>query len=210
MRKIMFNDKYGLTAAVLERSKTMTRRLVKSDNIVSITTSDGAVHHVDKTSGSYHEYMDKDGKVWLAWSPYKVGETVAVAEPYETVQEEMITSKGGYGEEENEFYRIYKDAPGWTNKMFVRADLMPHKIQITDIKMERLQDISEEDCMKEGVLKYRCIIGFAGEYVIKVNNKPLLFHTPREAFADLIDKVSGKGTWERNPWVFAYEFKLVK
>ena len=30
------------------------------------------------------------------------------------------------------------------------------------------------------------------------------------AFATLIDKVSGKGTWESNPWCFCYEFKLVK
>lgn len=30
------------------------------------------------------------------------------------------------------------------------------------------------------------------------------------AFAALIDKVSGNGTWERNPWVFAYTFKLIK
>lgn len=35
------------------------------------------------------------------------------------------------------------------------------------------------------------------------------FDTPREAFAALIDKVSGKGTWESNPYVFVYEFKLI-
>ena len=198
----MFNDKYGLTAAVLEGRKTMTRRLVQSDNIVSITTSDGAVHHVDKTFGSYHEYMDNDGKVWLAWSPYKVGEIVAVAQAYKDINPNADFEMVG-----NEFMT---ETAGWTNKKFVRADLMPHQIQITDIQLERLQDISDEACLAEGVLKYRCIIGFAGEYVIKANNKPLLFHTPREAFAALIDKVSGKGIWENNPWVFAYEFKLVQ
>ena len=36
------------------------------------------------------------------------------------------------------------------------------------------------------------------------------FDTPREAFAALIDKVSGKGTWESNPYVWAYEFELMK
>lgn len=38
----------------------------------------------------------------------------------------------------------------------------------------------------------------------------LWFNTPREAFASLIDKVSGCGTWASNPWVMAYEFELVK
>ncbi len=34
--------------------------------------------------------------------------------------------------------------------------------------------------------------------------------TLEEAFANLIDRVSGKGTWESNPWVFAYTFELAK
>ena len=37
-----------------------------------------------------------------------------------------------------------------------------------------------------------------------------VYHTPREAYAVLIDKVSGKGTWDKNPWVWAYDFELVK
>lgn len=36
------------------------------------------------------------------------------------------------------------------------------------------------------------------------------YDTPLEAFSSLIDCVSGKGTWERNPFVLVYEFKLVK
>ena len=41
-------------------------------------------------------------------------------------------------------------------------------------------------------------------------NKDNGFDTPREAFAALIDKVSGKGTWESNPYVWVYEFELMK
>lgn len=92
--------------------------------------------------------------------------------------------------------------------MFVRADLMPHRIRITNVRVERLQDISDEDCLREGIeehLKgvqygFTSNIGYVGQYP---------FTTPREAFALLIDKISGKGTWESNPWVFVYEFKLI-
>lgn len=36
------------------------------------------------------------------------------------------------------------------------------------------------------------------------------FSSPQRAYADLIDKISGKGTWKRNPWVVAYSFELIK
>ena len=93
--------------------------------------------------------------------------------------------------------------------MFVRADLMPHQIRITGVRVERLQDISDEDCLREGILEdcpgvqysFPTEIGYCGQYP---------FGSPRDAFAALIDRISGKGTWEKNPWVFVYEFELVK
>lgn len=207
MKKIMFNDKYGLTAAVLGGRKTMTRRLVKSDNIVSITTSDGAVHHVDKTYGSYHEYMDKDGKVWLAWSPYKVGEIVAVAQNYQDAIDNFNGNNNiaGWGKL---IANTQNGGVGYYNKMFTRADLMPHHIRITNIRLERLQDISDKDCIREGLwrLAGTSLYHYDESITRKGRN---LYHTPREAFAALIDKVSGKGTWDSNPWVFAYSFKKI-
>lgn len=41
-------------------------------------------------------------------------------------------------------------------------------------------------------------------------NKYQKYMKPREAYASLIDKVSGKGTWDSNPYVFVYDFELVK
>lgn len=97
--------------------------------------------------------------------------------------------------------------------MFVRADLMPHHIRITNVRVERLQDISDEDCIKEGVCKwtkdkelykYDLADGFE---MFEWRDKP---RTPQEAYAALIDRISGKGTWESNPYVFVYDFELVK
>lgn len=215
MQKISYNDKYGLTNAVLEGRKTMTRRLVKSDNIVSTTTSDGAVHHVNKTFGSYHEYMDKDGKVWLAWSPYKVGEVVAVAQAYK----DLDYSLRGFATNPDRTCGIRleyaKKQAGWNNKMFVSAKFMPHQIQITDIKLERLQDISEEDCLKEGIQEYFPYIDRDPNDKVRTfqyfkDGKIHYRISPAsKCFAYLIDDILGKGTWERNPWVMAHSFELV-
>lgn len=101
--------------------------------------------------------------------------------------------------------------------MFVKADLMPRHIKITGIKVERLQDISDEDCLKEGIVKQEVISDESPliyAYDAFLNGESGYFASqwfkrPKEAFAVLIDKVSGKGTWESNPFVFAYEFVLV-
>jgi hypothetical protein len=97
--------------------------------------------------------------------------------------------------------------------MFVSADMMPHQIRITNVRVERLQDISDEDCLREGIVEYTCNLyeyrgicySFEGDKTKMGTHK-----TPREAFAALIDKVFGKGTFDSNPWVFVYEFELVK
>lgn len=276
MKKIMFNDKYCLTQAVLNGTKTMTRRLLK-----------------DGTPLGNWEETEKH-------LPYKVGEIVAIAQSYHTL------NKSGYVAPEWCEHTCESSA-GYENKMFVRADLMPHHIRITDVKIERLQEMSDEDCTKEGVgafLKVICekaseeyekksdnvywitgrdydqsllycygcarkevealnkrldngdgkyiVVGgwgagedhpcfcekcmrplsfdFCGDIDTELPNLDLRYESDlyilnqilsqddedaekviryfaREAFASLIDKVSGKGTWERNPWVVAYNFE---
>ena len=137
-------------------------------------------------------------------SRYKVGEVVAIAQSYETVYHEQGL------ETLDMLVSGWKYSKGWRNKLFVCADFMSHHIRITDIKVERLQDISDEDCLKEGIYedsgddKYPPSIFYEFE-----GNEDDGFDTPREAFAAFIDKVSGKGTWESNPYVFVYEFKLI-
>ena len=93
---------------------------------------------------------------------------------------------------------------GWRNKMFVKNELMPHKIKITGIKQCRLQDISEEECLREGVHVFaKCMFNFDS------SDLPW-YDSAKEAFADLINKLNGKDYWESNPLGYAYEFELVK
>lgn len=100
---------------------------------------------------------------------------------------------------------------GWLNKMLVKAEYMPHQIRITGIHCERLQDISDAECLKEGVRVEFARNGSPMYYYFDTARwREVWFDTPREAFAALIDKVSGWGTWASNPWVVVYEFELVK
>lgn len=82
--------------------------------------------------------------------------------------------------------------------MFVRADHMLHHIRITNIRFERLQDISEKDCLAEGIWEAHDV-GLEGVtyWYTGLANSP--YRTAREAYAALIDKINGKGTWHPTP-----------
>ena len=106
---------------------------------------------------------------------------------------------------------------GATNKMFVKNELMPHKIKITGIKQCRLQDISDEECEREGIgcmelfdddLKE--VFYYIGVFLGWLDDKQKTFSTSKTAFSYLINKLNGKGYWESNPDGYAYDFELVK
>lgn len=214
----MFNDECGLTQAVLDGRKTMTRRGCKYDRpnetydivfpVFEPNDYDNDGNIVSPLNYAFGWKNDKGDFTGWNIPKYKVGEAVAVAQCYKSLgmnPEIALDDKDGIG-----FYTKTKFAPGWKNKMFVRADLMPHHIHITDIKVERLQNISDEDCLKEGIYKGQCGSAdthFMDAYYYKGDIQP--YCTPRGAFAALIDKVSGKGTWLKNPYVFCYSFKLI-
>ena len=81
--------------------------------------------------------------------PYKVGDIVAIAQPYKDIIECMAEYSDIIINVDGSINREYK--AGWTNKMFVRADLLPHHIRITDVKVEYLQDISDDEVLREGI-----------------------------------------------------------
>lgn len=139
--------------------------------------------------------------------PYKVGDIVAIAQPYKDIIESMAEYSDIIINVDGSINREYK--AGWTNKMFVKANLLPHHIRITDVNVERLQSISDEDILREGVWQFYDNKNLF--YVSKnIGYAPdVAFLSAREAFWYLIDNISGKGTWESNPWVVAYSFELV-
>lgn len=226
MQKIMFNDKYCLTKAVLEGRKTQTRRVLNptmffkrlktyegwSKEDISAWKRSCKIRLYEAQGAELQQMLDYA----LLSSRYKIDEEVAIAQAYR-----VAACNVDYSDKKIEEVDCSK---GWKNKMFVKADLMPHCIHITNIRIERLQDITVEDCMAEGIcpsdqretlwcvapinddkcggLEYNHSIFGEGPWHLHPNAKL--------AYADLIDHISGKGTWESNPYVFVYDFELVK
>ena len=201
MKKILFNDNFLLTQAVLDGRKTQTRRICKEQCWAHSDI-------VNAENGIFHFEIPK----------YNVGEVVAVAQSYkdagfrpDKILYRSIPKIDGYKQE------AAANQKGWSNKMFVAANLMPHQILITDVRVEKLQDISENDCLAEGItdmgaggsLRYSFtenVKQTTGDIIAFSNN----FATAKEAFSHLINKVSRKDVWSLNPYVFVYDFELIK
>lgn len=230
MKKIMFDNKYSLTEAVLEGRKTMTRRIISREKYPLLYSW--------QQNRLRFEILGNDTlRVWYKAEPQslrtvdhfdiriplQIGDVVAVAQSYKDVGFAPACNVLCVGR-----YVSVWSTPGWNNKMFVHPDHMKHFIRITNVRVERLKDISEEDCIREGIEEdspyywvpvnmslpnWRKIVeGVSNMYSTFRDGKvyPHFWDSPRKAFAALIDRLSGKGTWKSNPWVFVYEFELVK
>lgn len=186
--------KTALTYAIIEGTKTETRRLLG----------------------------DKE---------FNVGDIAAIAEPYGNIYRSLE------GKEQADFYHRLRlelnidrpeDHPGWNNKLYVRPALMPHQIEFTAKRTHALHDITDEECMREGV--FHDLIpcedpktGETGDYTWQKitfkydrdGSKTLCVHNnvclhPHDAFFALFDDANGKPIASSNPTVTAYQFKLIK
>lgn len=196
MKKIMFNDRYGLTEAVLEGRKTMTRRVFRAP-IMDLNDINRALRDSENATANKLAIIKK-------YAQYQIGEVLAVAQRYDKLRWPALP-----GIDWKTITDEVTHSKGWSNKMYVKAEYMPHRIRITDIKMERLQDISDDDCLREGVERWMDCYIVAG-IMERGGKSNKCFDTPRDAFFNLITKICGYKTWNDNPWVFAYEFELVQ
>ncbi|NDV93487.1 hypothetical protein D0T84_00955 [Dysgonomonas sp. 521] len=200
--------------------KTQTRRIIGTKGLFNIRIYDKAI----SVAG-----VDVYGKEKIIRPRYNVGEVLYLKEPYIDDSDmfftvfpihETLTYKGGkilyqYGNDTSILDSVYGDLVKWQNKLFMPASAARHFIKVTDLRAERLQDISDEDCIKEGieVSKYD-----NRHYVNDVWGKSkldgiwektrTLYDSPRDAYAALINRINGKGTWESNPYVWVYDYEL--
>lgn len=137
---------------------------------------------------------------------YKVGEILYLKEPYLPPNEDRGCVYR-YGMDAIKFEANFKKAK-WKNKRFMPQSAARYFIQIIGIGYEKMQDISDEDCKNEGICLIKPLFSAPGFHWDR--NSFYVYNTPQEAFAALIDKINGAETWESNPDVWVYHYKLVE
>lgn len=182
--------------------KNQTRRLIISrTGFFQVCSKGGIVTNIWQTDAN-----EWTGENLIPVKPrYNVGEIVAIAQAYkdilETLPEPYRRKYDGWISTE------ISESVGFRNKLYVKPILMPLQIKILGVRAERLQDISDEDCIKEGIEEELNIHN--GKQWFTYCNGTHSFDTPREAYKALINSIDGKDTWDNNPWVWVYDYELI-
>jgi len=205
-KPILFNTE--MVRAILDGRKTMTRRICKLD------TANFDYDLKDKDYGPFlqNEYGDSINVKKL--SPYQPGDVLYVRETWRCVKYDSTDGDLSYGVEfkdgvrqyfefdDNErFHQFGKFAfkDGWQSSMFMPKEAARIWLEVTDVRVERLQEITEKDAKAEGMKP--------------VTNNSGTMH--RYKFRKIWDSTVKKQDlhlygWDASPWVWVIEFKRLE
>ena len=211
MKGIMFNENYGLETAVITGCKTLTRRRIPF-------------------TGNDLKFLRKEPDFPKKYTPYvighyaryRVGDIVAVRQSYQTIYNWMRLH--GANEPQLIDYELtHRNAPGWSNKMFVLNEEMPYVVEIEAVRVERVQDITDEDALREGVHRVLFDLDDIQSVIYYVpgikpigkrqltyeyyGQKVIAFSTPRDAFHALISATVSPKAWTDNDWQLVYTLR---
>lgn len=93
-------------------------------------------------------------------------------------------------------------APRWTPAIHMRRELSRITLEVSRVRLERVQAITEDDARAEGVEK-----GMTGAETIERAAGLPRASSFRSGYAVLWDAINGAGSWTSNPWCWVYDFK---
>lgn len=213
IRPILFST--PMVQAILNGRKTMTRRVVKENNIwctaklQDLDLENSEIMDSGIEFGKYLRVYHKDGDTrHRCFCKYEIGDVLWVRETWHPKRHSFpiglpFEYKATAKEDGNPM-----DEP-WKPSIFMPKEACRLFLKITNVRVERLQDITEGDAIVEGVAHViDKITGYCGyDYI---NGGYNLMTTPYNGFRSLWKKINGAESWEANPWVWVIEFERVE
>jgi hypothetical protein len=196
---------------ILDGSKTQTRRIIEPQPVLKPILIEGPKGIVNgKEIGSrYREEMiwnghhsDVDAVLRLMekhYAPHKVGSKIWLKETWRQAYPKSESSEGiVYRADAHKALGMaeYSDSFVWKPSIFMPRKFSRITLEVTNVRVERLQEISEDDAKAEGV--------------IPCDLPQFKKGTFKNAYIRLWESINGKGSWAKNPWVWTYEFRRIK
>jgi hypothetical protein len=191
-------------------TKTQTRRL---NNLEIVNVNPSQWQFAGWLPGEYRAPFQRNGVTVYIKCPYGVvGDRLWVREPWAWPGEEAHLYKGNPSDARlvDEWKKDQNNCQvKWTPSIHMPRFACRTVLEITDVRVERLQEISEEDALTEGVTR---IDHGRGYYFSAVRDEPHHGNwvDPVDAYRELWESIHGKGSWDLNPWVWVITFQKVE
>jgi hypothetical protein len=194
IRPILFST--PMVQAILDKRKTQTRRIIKPQPIEA-TYGKMMYGELELTMNSLKNH-----------SKYQIGDIIWVRETWQysdDLEHPYLYKQKELEELTPAFFKLMT----WKPSIFMPKEVCRTFLVCTDVRVERLNDISEKDAIAEGIIEYA--YGYWKNYTsLFSGGRPktnIDFKSPCDSFKTLWQSINGKGSWEANPWVWAYDFK---
>lgn len=194
-RPILFSS--PMIRAIMSGTKTQTRRIIKGAPL----NPESYLLGCHKGVWGIHADVEKDDGVFRFQCPYGVpGDRLwvreSISKPFPLdVEARCFTGFYRASEPERKIQWIPSiHMPRWASRI---------TLEVVSVRVERLQEISEADAYREGVI-------IPSHHAFASNGNPELRNEARTEFAALWHKINGPGLWDANPWVWVVEFKRVE
>ncbi len=193
--------KHEMVRAILDGRKTQTRRAMKPQPEGGLDFTPFAPFGVVNGKGNplICRHGQPGDRLWVRETWQHLHNEGQKADEFEQWQQNSIDC----------FYLADESSPNnkpmsgrWRPSIHMPRWASRITLEITDVRVERLQDISAEDARAEGCLKPELppeVRGVAGDFVAD----------ERTTFAILWNRINGPGSWAANPWVWVIEFKRI-
>ncbi|MDR1007911.1 MAG: hypothetical protein LBL65_05020 [Campylobacteraceae bacterium] len=209
--------------AIIEGKKTQTRRICpiqpknsedwKICTLMSSTAKEDKKHIYHYCYGKLIGELDLEKDDRFFYYKYLPNEIIYIKEPYAIEAGFFLDSRMTLAEGAGNAFVVYKDKETlknpyitWKNPLFMPEKYARLFLRIKKCRIERVQTISNEDCLAEGIYKTIDINNMCC-YTWNENDS-YIWLTPQNSYATLFDKINGKGSYEANPYVFVYEFEI--
>lgn len=189
-----------MVRAILADTKTQTRRPVKGQALEWLQPDYFTPEYVALPENGLCPYGAPGDRLWVkeTWRPRAVASPWDLSITYAADGEERVIRDGEFGERD---WNMPKAAArGNVSPLFMPRWASRITLEITGVRVERLQDISEADALAEGIERLP-----DGGYGLP-GGSHYHFTDPRESYWSLWEAINGPGSVEANPWVWAVEF----
>ena len=206
-----------MVQAIQTGTKTQTRRTKGLDSINEKPNNyryDGISddEHDSYIGCHFFEYLDKEGNPKETYTPeecpYAIGDVLWVRETFHSIHDSDTDIFLRYGYKADNDYKGAK----WKPSIFMPREACRIFLKVTNIRAERLMEMSKEDAVCEGVKIASSSdkkVFFDGRicYELKGNT---VTDNPIQAFQNIWENINGKDSWSKNPWVWVIEFEKVE